>query len=200
MADSRWDADPLPLQTFTFPSTVGRYVKFQVLAWSGVGGGLQYFNILHQDLSPPLTSSLTISGPGHDNVEQEITFQPDLNETLISVPAHGNNIAQEVVLQGLGGANAVSTALIAYVREEACYVTELPGEFNPSENAGENGETSVNSAESLDQYFVNEDFYQINEEINCCKSQYKIHVKLLHRIPTNTRNCPAPSKLSVMEK
>ena len=168
MADSRLDADPLPLQTFTFPPAVGRYVKFEVLGWEGVGGGLQYFNLLHQEVSPPLTSSLTITGPGHDNVEQEMTFLPDYNETLISIPAHGNNIAQEVVLQGLGGVNQVVSPLIAYVREEACYVTELPEEFNPSENAGEDGETSsVNSAESLDQYFVNQDFYQIYEELNC---------------------------------
>ena len=167
MPDSRWEEDPLPLQTFSFPSAMGRYVKFQVVGWRGVGGGLQYFNILHQDVSPPVTSSLTITGPGHDNVQQEMIYQPEYNETLISVPAHGNNIAQEIVLQGTGGVDQVSSPMIAYIRQEACYVTNLPAEFNPSQNAGESGETSVNSAEALEQYFINEDFYQIYEEINC---------------------------------
>ena len=166
MPDSRWDADPLPLQTFSFPSAVGRYVKLEVLGWRGVGGGLQYFNIRHHHFSPPVTSNLTITGPGHDNVQQEMTYQPDYNETVISVPAHGNNIAQEIVLQGTGGLDQSSTPLIAYIRQEACYITNLPAEFNPSQNAGESGETSVNSAEALDQYFINEDFYQIFEEIN----------------------------------
>ena len=167
MPDSRWDTDPLPLQTFSFNSTVGRYVKFEVLGWIGVGGDLQYFNIFHRDLTPPVSSSLTITGPGHDSVEQEMIFQPDHNQTLISVPAHGNNIAQEIVLQGMGGVDRVSSPLIAYVRQEACYVTNLPQEFNPSENAGESGETSVNSAEALDQYFINSDFYQIFMENYC---------------------------------
>ena len=161
MPDSRWEEDPLPLQTFSFPSVLGRLVKLEVVDWRG----LEYVNIRHQDVPPPVISSLTITGPGHDDVQQEMTFQPDYNETQISVPAHGDNIGLEIVLQGTGGVHQVSSPLIAYIRQEACYVTNLPAEFNPSQIVGESRETSVNSSEALHQYFINEDFYQIFEEI-----------------------------------
>merc|ERR1712048_989096 len=62
-------------------------------------------------LSGQVNSSLTISGPGHDGVIQETIINPDSNEAVISVPAHGNNMAQEVVLQGRGGSNEVSSPL-----------------------------------------------------------------------------------------
>ena len=45
LEDCRQAPDPLPLLTFEFSPTVGRYVKVQVEDWYGVGGGLQYFNI-----------------------------------------------------------------------------------------------------------------------------------------------------------
>ena len=46
LADSRQEEDPLPLLTFEFSPRLGRYVKVQVEDWYGVGGGLQYFNII----------------------------------------------------------------------------------------------------------------------------------------------------------
>ena len=46
LEDSRQQKDPLPLQEFPFPSQIGRYVKLEVVSYYGLGGGLQYFNII----------------------------------------------------------------------------------------------------------------------------------------------------------
>ena len=43
--DSRKHIDPLPLQEFSITSTKGRFVKFELVSYYGLGGGLQYFNI-----------------------------------------------------------------------------------------------------------------------------------------------------------
>ena len=45
LEDSRKHIDPLPLQEFSIPSTQGRFVKFELVSYYGLGGGLQYFNI-----------------------------------------------------------------------------------------------------------------------------------------------------------
>ena len=43
--DTMQETDPLPLQEFSIPSTLGRFVKFELVSYYGHGGGLQYFNI-----------------------------------------------------------------------------------------------------------------------------------------------------------
>jgi len=110
-----------------------------------------------------VNSSLTITGPGHDGVIQETIINPDSNEAVISVPAHGNNMAQEVVLQGRGGSNEVSSPLLAYIREGACYVADLPDDINPSDNLRESRQASIDSAETEDLYYIHDEFSQIEE-------------------------------------
>ena len=91
--------------------------------WEGVGGGLQYFNIMYREEEVPVEASMAITGPGHDSVEQEMVHHPEYNQTVLTVPAHGDNIAQEVVLQGTGGRNHFTVPMITYVREAAlCYL------------------------------------------------------------------------------
>ena len=43
LSDERQGPDPLPLQEFFTPPTMGRYVRFRVISAHGRGGGLQYF-------------------------------------------------------------------------------------------------------------------------------------------------------------
>ena len=45
LADSRNQENPLPLQAFSFGSVTAKFVKFEVLSWYGIGGGIQYFDI-----------------------------------------------------------------------------------------------------------------------------------------------------------
>ena len=45
LADSRNQVNPLPLQAFSFESVTARFVKFEVISWYGINGGIQYFNI-----------------------------------------------------------------------------------------------------------------------------------------------------------
>ena len=33
------------MQSFSFNAVTAKFVKFEVLSWYGIGGGLQYFNI-----------------------------------------------------------------------------------------------------------------------------------------------------------
>ena len=45
LGDSRQQKDPLPLQEFPISPVEARLVKFEVVAYYGTGGGLQYFNM-----------------------------------------------------------------------------------------------------------------------------------------------------------
>ena len=140
-----------------------------------------------------VNSSLTITGPGHDGVIQETIINPDSNEAVISVPAHGNNMAQEVVLQGRGGSNEVSSPLLAYIREGACYVADLPDDINPSDNLRESRQASIDSAETEDLYYIHDEFSQIEEERNCFNILIYLYLFLFFcRDPVNTTNCQTP--------
>ena len=45
LGDSRQQKAPLPLQEFPISPVEARLVKFEVVAYYGTGGGLQYFNM-----------------------------------------------------------------------------------------------------------------------------------------------------------
>ena len=45
LADSRNQENPLPLQAFSFETVTAKFLKFEVLSWYGIGGGIQYFDI-----------------------------------------------------------------------------------------------------------------------------------------------------------
>ena len=45
LEDSRQQADPLPVQTFSFAPRTAKFVKFNQLSYYGLGGGLQYFTV-----------------------------------------------------------------------------------------------------------------------------------------------------------
>ena len=45
LEDSSQMTDPLPLLEFPITPTVGRYVKFSLLSFYGLGGGLNYFAV-----------------------------------------------------------------------------------------------------------------------------------------------------------
>ena len=45
LVDSRNQPNPVDLQSFSFEAVTAGFVKFEVLSWYGIGGGLQYFNI-----------------------------------------------------------------------------------------------------------------------------------------------------------
>ena len=46
LADSRNQPDPLPLQIFKLEKSVEeQFIKFDLLEWYGLGGGLQYLDI-----------------------------------------------------------------------------------------------------------------------------------------------------------
>ena len=57
--DSRNHPNPLALQSFSFEAVTAGFVKFEVLSWYGIGGGLQYFNI---EKSGDTISSIKIKG------------------------------------------------------------------------------------------------------------------------------------------
>ena len=43
LEDGRKQADPLPVQTFSFSERTAKFVKFNQISYYGDGGGLQYF-------------------------------------------------------------------------------------------------------------------------------------------------------------
>ena len=45
LEDPRKQTEPLPVQKFRFTDILSKYVRFQVLTWWGLGGGLQYFRV-----------------------------------------------------------------------------------------------------------------------------------------------------------
>ena len=46
LEDSRQQRDPLPVQEIDLQSKAdGQFLKFELLEWYGVGGGLQFFDI-----------------------------------------------------------------------------------------------------------------------------------------------------------
>merc|ERR1711990_518721 len=45
LQDSRQQSDPLPVLSFSFSDRTARFVKFKLLSWYGVCGGLQYFAV-----------------------------------------------------------------------------------------------------------------------------------------------------------
>ena len=102
------------------------------------------------------------------------------------------------MLQGRGGVNNVTSPLIAYVREGACYVTELPEVFNPSEISRGSKRASVDTTEIRKQYFIHDDFSLLVEVI--FRTEYFISIYLSCRDQTNTTNCQARSNLNVLEK
>ena len=64
LEDPRSQAAPLPLQTFSFPLTEARYIRFLLLSWYGYGsGGLQYFAPVLTFLGMSLVSPLVIPPP-----------------------------------------------------------------------------------------------------------------------------------------
>ena len=64
LEDPRRKTAPLPLQTFSFPLTEARYIRFLLLSWYGYGsGGLQYFAPVLTFLGMSLVSPLFIPLP-----------------------------------------------------------------------------------------------------------------------------------------
>merc|ERR1712183_643988 len=76
----------------------------------------------------------SVFGPGHEGVVQTTAFRPSLNQTEITVPAHGDGqfVALDVVLQGLGGQDQVQDPDLLTVKEKTCFLNNLPGELNPT--------------------------------------------------------------------
>ena len=52
LSNNNPQVDPLPLQIFSFPPVITRYVKFQVVSYYGAGSGLQYFKALKSGIKP----------------------------------------------------------------------------------------------------------------------------------------------------
>ena len=48
LEDSRQQADPLPVQTFSFSEGAAKFVKFNQISYYGNGGGLQYFAVKNE--------------------------------------------------------------------------------------------------------------------------------------------------------
>merc|ERR1712183_107499 len=78
------------------------------------------------------TDLSSIFGPGHEGVVQRAVFRPRLNQTVFDVPAHGQNMALGIVIQGLGGRGQVTAPYLLTITEEKCFLNNLPGEFEPS--------------------------------------------------------------------
>merc|ERR1712183_636917 len=78
------------------------------------------------------TDLSSIFGPGHEGVVQRAVFRPRLNQTVFDVPAHGQNMALGIVIQGLGGRDQVTAPYLLTITEEKCFLNNLPGEFEPS--------------------------------------------------------------------
>ena len=69
LEDPRRKTAPLPLQTFSFPLTEARYIRFLLLSWYGYGsGGLQYFapvlTFLGMSLVPTCHSTSLVTAGG----------------------------------------------------------------------------------------------------------------------------------------
>merc|ERR1711953_1621113 len=82
----------------------------------------------------------SIFGPGHAGVIQRTAFRPSLNQTQITVPAHGDGafLALDVVIQGLGGEDQVTDPYLLTVKEEKCFMNNLPNDLDPAEASYEN--------------------------------------------------------------
>lgn len=82
----------------------------------------------------------SVFGPGHEGVVQTTAFRPSLNQTEITVPAHGDGqfVALDVVIQGLGGQDQVQAPYLLTVKEETCFHNNLPGELNPTKTSSGN--------------------------------------------------------------
>ena len=82
----------------------------------------------------------SVFGPGHEGVVQTTAFRPSLNQTEITVPAHGDGqfVALDVVIQGLGGQDQVQDPYLLTVKEETCFLNNLPGELNPTKASSGN--------------------------------------------------------------
>ena len=47
LTDGRQVEDPLPIESFSFEEEIFcKFLKFEVVSWYGVGGGLQYFDFI----------------------------------------------------------------------------------------------------------------------------------------------------------
>merc|ERR550539_103193 len=79
-----------------------------------------------------VTDLSSIFGPGHEGVVQTAVFRPRQNQTSVDVPAHGQNMALGLVIQGLGGRDQVTAPYLLTITEEKCFLNNLPGEFEPS--------------------------------------------------------------------
>merc|ERR1711953_1588592 len=82
----------------------------------------------------------SIFGPGHAGVIQRTAFRPSLNQTEISVPAHGDGafLALDVVIQGLGGEDQVTDPYLLTVKEEKCFLNNLPNDLDPAKASSGN--------------------------------------------------------------
>ena len=50
LEDPRQQQDPLPLQKFPLDTvTAAQFIQFELVAWYGGSGGLQFFDILRED-------------------------------------------------------------------------------------------------------------------------------------------------------
>jgi len=98
------------------------------------------------EMKPPVSTSYIISGPGHDNVEQRMDHYEHANETHIYVPAHGDYIAQKIILHGFGGKHNRETPLITYIRDGICHITEIPADINPQESAQNKKRSLISSS------------------------------------------------------
>ena len=82
----------------------------------------------------------SIFGPGHAGVIQRTAFRPSLNQTQITVPAHGDGafLDLDVVIQGLGGEDQVTDPYLLTVKEEKCFMNNLPNDLDPAEASSGN--------------------------------------------------------------
>jgi len=80
----------------------------------------------------------SIFGQGHAGVIQRTAFRPSLNQTEISVPAHGAFLALDVVIQGLGGEDQVTDPYLLTVKEEKCFMNNLPNDLDPAKASSGN--------------------------------------------------------------
>ena len=112
----------------------------------------------------------SVFGPGHEGVVQTTAFRPSLNQTEITVPAHGDGqfVALDVVIQGLGGQDSVTDPYLLTATEEKCFLNNLPDELDPSAQASL-GNTGVVATKHL----LQTNIHKINE----VKSNYKLHAR-----------------------
>ena len=93
----------------------------------------------------------SVFGPGHEGVVQTTAFRPSLNQTEITVPAHGDGqfVALDVVIQGLGGQDQVQAPYLLTVKEEKCFLNNLPDELQPTAQASSGSTGTVGSKHLL---------------------------------------------------